>query len=149
MRFGHHFLWGKLLPRRVSVKFFLSNSNLIPLAIIFLVFLDDVLLSIVTKTLKLARELFITAPYVDNPASFRLLSNHKIKPSFATIDKCVYLVFSSITSRHVSASTCGHLQVISVTQNIKIRGLYSLQRICWVEWLILGKVAVVNVKIAK
>jgi hypothetical protein len=58
----------------------------------------------------------------------RVLSNHKINPSFATIDKCVYLVFSSITSRHVSASTCGHLQVISVTQNINNTSHYSLQR---------------------
>jgi hypothetical protein len=40
----------------------------------------------------------------------RVLSNHKI----TTIDQCVYLVLSSITSRHVSASACGHRQVFSV-----------------------------------
>jgi hypothetical protein len=55
--------------------------------------------------------IFIAGVYI----LLHVLSNYKIKLSLATIDKCVYLVFSSITSRHVSASTCGHLQVIFVT----------------------------------
>jgi hypothetical protein len=65
--------------------------------------------------------------WAHSPPKSPTRSNHKIKPSFATIDKRIYLVFSSITSPHVSASICGHPQVISVTQNIKNRSHYSLQ----------------------
>jgi hypothetical protein len=70
-------------------------------------------------------------------------TNYKLILPFATTDKCVYYVFSLITSRHVSASTCGHFQVISVTQNINNRIHYSLQRICWAESHTLGKAATV------
>jgi hypothetical protein len=36
----------------------------------------------------------------------------KVQDKTLVHNKCVYLVFSSITSRHVSASTCDRLQVI-------------------------------------
>jgi hypothetical protein len=68
--------------------------------------------------------------------SIHLTTNYKIKPSFATIDKCAYLVFSSITSRHVSGSTRGHLQVISVTLNNKNRSHYSLFLIFYVTEIV-------------
>jgi hypothetical protein len=49
----------------------------------------------------------------------RVLSNYKMKPSFPTTDK-MYLFLCSLQSRHVSALTSGHLQVVLVILNIKI-----------------------------
>jgi hypothetical protein len=44
------------------------------------------------------------------------VTNYKIKTLLR--NKYVYLVFSAITSRHVSASTCDHLKVISVSKYV-------------------------------
>jgi hypothetical protein len=54
----------------------------------------------------------------------RVLSNHKTKPSFATIDKCVYLVFSLITSP-TPRPLIPQINRVPHSQNTNIRKKYT------------------------
>jgi hypothetical protein len=53
----------------------------------------------------------------------RVLSNHKIKPSFTTTSKMCF-ISCSLWSLHVSAFTRGHLQVIICKHKKKSRSLF-------------------------
>jgi hypothetical protein len=94
--------------------------------------------------------------YDPEPAPFAssqpLFVNYKIKPSFATTDK-MYFILCSLQSRHVSALTSGHLQVILVVLNIKIEVTIhyygSVESNGIYIYIYIGKIAVVYVKVAK
>jgi hypothetical protein len=61
-----------------------------------------------------------------------VLSNYKIKPSFATTSNTCFIL-CSLRSLHVSAFTRSHLQVITCKHKKHQEGHHLLQWIRWVE----------------